>query len=222
MDRIFKSKTDVPYTILSNEVLKDNTLSMQAKGLFAYLQSLPPDWVINKNELIRNHTNGKHSTINAFKELEDKGLVIKVEQIRKNGMFSHNEYCVYPNYSHLTDDRKTDNGEPMNGKPTTVNQPLLIKDNTNYRLTNKRNIQRAHAIPEFEEFKEYALKKKPNADAEALRLKYESWLENDWMTGGDKPRKIKNWKTTLSNTLPYIKEVKEQLSEYEKLIKGWR
>jgi len=42
------------------------------------------------------------------------------------------------------------------------------------------------------------------------------------MTGGDKPRKIKNWKTTLSNTLPYIKEVKEKLSEYEKLIKGWR
>ena len=221
MDRIFKSKTDIPYTIIANQVLKDKDLSLQAKGLFAYLQSLPPDWVINKNELVRNHTNGKHATTAAFKELEDKGLVFKVEQIRKNGMFSHNEYCVYPNYSHLTDDQKTDDGKPMHGKPLTDNRSLQIKENTNSRITNKRDIQSAPSIPEFKDFEEYALSKKPTVDKEALRLKYESWVESDWHTGGDKPRKIKNWKTTLSNTLPYMKE-SSKMSEWEKLNKGWR
>ena len=218
MDRIFKSTTDIPYTIIANEVLKDNELSLQAKGLFAYLQSLPPNWVINKNELVKNHTNGKHATISAFKELEDKGLVIKVEQIRKNGMFSHNEYCVYPNYKHLTDDRKTVNGEPMHGKPSTDNLPLINKEYNNSIINKSRTI---NSIPDFQEFKEYALSKKPKVDKEALRLKYESWVENDWQTGGDKPRKIKNWKATLINTLPYMKENTE-MTEWEKLNKGWR
>jgi len=138
MDRIFKSKTDVPYTIIANEVIKDKELSLQAKGLFAYLQSLPPNWVINKNELVKNHTNGKHATINAFKELEEKGIVMKVAQIRKNGMFSHNEYCVFPNYRHLTDDRKTVDGEPMHGKPLTDNQPLINKEYNNSRINKSR------------------------------------------------------------------------------------
>ena len=38
----------------------------------------------------------------------------------------------------------------------------------------------------------------------ALDLKYQAWKENGWKNGNGK--KIKNWKTTLLNTLPYLKE----------------
>lgn len=61
--------------------------------------------------------------------------------------------------------------------------------------------------PEWQDFLLYALTKKPNVNQDTLKLKYEAWKENDWKTGGDKPRKIKNWKTTLLNTLPHIPEV---------------
>lgn len=62
--------------------------------------------------------------------------------------------------------------------------------------------------PSLKEFLEYA---KKNLDVAypplepALKLKYESWRINDWRTGGDKPRKIKNWKNTLMNTIPHLK-----------------
>ena len=85
----------------------------------------------------------------------------------------------------------------------------------------EKKIKRKDNIPSHKEFEDYALSKKATVDKEALRLKYESWLEDDWHTGGDKPRKIINWKTTLSNTLPYMKEA-EQGTEWEKLNKGWR
>ena len=39
---------------------------------------------------------------------------------------------------------------------------------------------------------------------EAVKLKYKSWVENNWCDGNDKP--IKNWKSKLLNTLPHLKE----------------
>jgi hypothetical protein len=59
-------------------------------------------------------------------------------------------------------------------------------------------------IPEFQEFKNYALEKKPEIDIEVLKLKYDAWVENGWKDGNNKV--IKNWKSKLLNTIPYLKE----------------
>ena len=73
----------------------------------------------------------------------------------------------------------------------------INKQETSNNETNKH-------IPEFEEFKQYAMSKKNDVDLIALNFKYESWKENGWKNGNGK--KIKNWKSTLLNTLPYLKE----------------
>ena len=64
-------------------------------------------------------------------------------------------------------------------------------------------------IPELEEFMNYALENSPELDPESLKLKYKSWVESGWKTGGKSPRKIKNWKTTILNTIPYLKKLQE-------------
>jgi len=62
--------------------------------------------------------------------------------------------------------------------------------------------------PEFSEFLAYALEKKPRINQQDLRLKYDSWIVNGWCTNKDgKFRPIVNWKSTLLNTLPFIKEI---------------
>lgn len=62
-------------------------------------------------------------------------------------------------------------------------------------------------IPTFIEFLKYAIEQVPNINKEEVRLKYESWKVNNWCTNVQgKERKIKNWKTTLLNTLPYIRK----------------
>lgn len=66
------------------------------------------------------------------------------------------------------------------------------------------NVDNNYSMPEFSVFLEYAKSQKPNVCETALKLKYDSWKVNGWKNGNNKP--IKNWKTAINNTLPYIKE----------------
>lgn len=72
-------------------------------------------------------------------------------------------------------------------------------------------------IPIFENFKIYALEQKPNIDEFHLKAKYDSWVEDGWKDGNG--NKIKNWKTKLKNTLPYLKENNNKNLQNEQLTK---
>jgi hypothetical protein len=67
-----------------------------------------------------------------------------------------------------------------------------------------KNKKEPKKIPEFSEFKSYALENKPNVSLIDLELKYKAWVANNWADGFDK--KIKNWKSKLLQTLPHLKE----------------
>jgi len=77
------------------------------------------------------------------------------------------------------------------------------------RATTKESKEiKNKTIPEFSEFLAYALEKKPKVNQQDLRLKYDSWKENDWcINRSGKLQPITNWKSTLLNTLPYINEI---------------
>jgi hypothetical protein len=77
------------------------------------------------------------------------------------------------------------------------------------RATTKESKEiKNNTIPEFSEFLAYALEKKPKINQQDLRLKYESWKESAWsINRNGKLQPITNWKTTLLNTLPYLKEI---------------
>lgn len=82
--------------------------------------------------------------------------------------------------------------------------------------------------PSLDEFVEHGeqrlsvMGENPKAYKKSLIAKFLAWSDNDWHTGNG--RKIKNWKSTLSNTLPYLKaeriDVKEPTTITEKLIYG--
>jgi hypothetical protein len=78
------------------------------------------------------------------------------------------------------------------------------------QMTPNKNDKKENnnTIPEFSEFLAYALEKKPKINQQDLRLKYESWKESSWsINRNGKLQPITNWKTTLLNTLPYLKEI---------------
>jgi len=60
-------------------------------------------------------------------------------------------------------------------------------------------------IPTEQEFIEYGLEKHSKADKEKVRLKYLAWKEAGWKSGKDSTN-IKNWKTTLLNTLAFLEK----------------
>ena len=77
------------------------------------------------------------------------------------------------------------------------NEPNTIKEIKGKEIKGKD-------IPDFNSFLSYAIKQKPNVDTEAVKFKYESWIENNWKDGYGV--EIINWKNKLLNTLPHIKE----------------
>jgi hypothetical protein len=91
-------------------------------------------------------------------------------------------------------------------------ESIVSIDKPNNLITNKP----INTIPIFDDFKNYALEKKPNICLDSLKLKYDSWIANDWKNGNDK--KISNWKTALLNTLPYIKEKDLNLSRHDLIL----
>lgn len=72
-------------------------------------------------------------------------------------------------------------------------------------------------IPNYEEFLAHGLSKMPDVSVEALKMKYESWKDNDWSTNKDgKKRKIVNWKSTLTNTLTFLpKQPKAETNKFK-------
>jgi hypothetical protein len=85
----------------------------------------------------------------------------------------------------------------------------LIKHGTkqlqNIDSINKQETKEQIYIPEFSEFLQFAIEQVTNINKDEVKLKYESWKVNEWKDGNNK--QIKNWKTKLLNTLPYISKI---------------
>ncbi len=89
---------------------------------------------------------------------------------------------------------------------TNQQQTNNKRKTTNNNVYNVNNVNK-DSVPSIEEYLKHALKRKPKVCPEDVKLKYYSWVDNDWSinrNGINRP--IKNWKSTLTNTLKYLNE----------------
>ena len=133
--------------------------------------------------------NWDKSKVKRFLDLLRKEKMIVTEDLRKTTRIT---IC---NYEYYQGDRNTDETQMKRKRnadktPATPNKNDKKEKNTIY-------------IPDFDEFKNYALETDPLIDVFSLEIKYKAWKENGWKNG--KEKEIKNWKSALLNTLPYIK-----------------
>ena len=109
------------------------------------------------------------------------------------------------------------------GRPKTQKTQSVISepkkpdsDNVSVSVSDSVNVSTDVDIPAYEEFREYALDKCSelnfNVPENSINAKYQSWKANGWRNGNGK--KIKNWKTTILNTLPYLQQ-KETIEKIE-------
>lgn len=115
--------------------------------------------------------------------------------IQTTNKFTIVTICKYECYQQENEQTNTQ----LTNKQQTTNNQLT----TNKNEKNNKEIY----IPEFSEFLAYAVQQVPIINKEDVKLKYESWKVNDWsVTVNNKTRKIVNWKSTLLNTLPYLRK----------------
>ncbi|HBM17423.1 MAG TPA: hypothetical protein DD381_13935 [Lentisphaeria bacterium] len=68
---------------------------MRAKGLLAYLLSLPDDWQINRKELTGHFSNGIESISAALQELVKSGYIVRFQIRDESQRFSEMIYDVF-------------------------------------------------------------------------------------------------------------------------------
>jgi len=94
-DRIQNLSTDYNYSTIPVKILKDSRLSATAKGILAFLLSLPQNHNINKKDLPKYFKEGYYALNKAFEELVKHRIVHKIEVRNKKGHFKGYEYVVH-------------------------------------------------------------------------------------------------------------------------------
>jgi hypothetical protein len=133
MSGIIRIRHSKDYSIISNIITKDSSISARAKGIYFYLMTLPDDWKLYKKELYQHFSEGQKALDSSFKELEQKGYITKVQQKDKKGHYAGFDYTVYEKPISVppkTENRKQDDG----------NRQLL---NTNKQSINNTNTEKS-------------------------------------------------------------------------------
>lgn len=141
---ILKNKTQGNYTIVSNGILKNQSLSLKDRGLIITLLSLPDNWAFTINGLSKIIPDGKDSIKNSLKHLEELGYVSKTQSRGEFGKYGNivievHETPILPIVENpSTENPLTEN--PLTGKPVPEN---LSQYNNNKYNTNKSIIHQS-------------------------------------------------------------------------------
>lgn len=151
----FRVNKDKNYTTINNTGLKDKRLSWKAKGILAYILTLPDDWVFYREELSRHAKDGLDSLRAGMKELKEYGYLKRFPVRDDNNKIIKWETIIYevPQNDPVVAFPPVEippEEKPPEEKPPVENPKLL---NTKELSTNKQNtnIQSSSSIFSFYE-----------------------------------------------------------------------
>ena len=74
---IVRGKRPDRYTVLSNDIIRNHALSFKARGLLAYLLSMPDNWSVSSAHLAKTGPDGREAVRTALIELVSAGYLIR-------------------------------------------------------------------------------------------------------------------------------------------------
>jgi predicted transcriptional regulator len=177
------------FTVVLNEAFTRSDLSARAKGILAYILTLPDDWNLYKNELYEHFTEGRYALDSAFLELEELGYIHKEKSRNKGGKFDGWEYTVYESpptaqFTELGENR-------LSEKPKSVNQHL---QKTNIPLNTNNTKDNAHFEKFWEQYPRKVGKKK--AEQVFIKLNPDEELLDTILVALEKHKAQKSWQDT--------------------------
>jgi hypothetical protein len=122
------------YTVVQNEVLRDENLSLKAKGMYALMVALPDGWDYSIKGLASLSKDGRDSTAQALSELENHGYIYREKCTDSNGRFSSWKYeigispCTEKPCTEKPNTEKPCTEKPCTENPSQINKEELIKE----------------------------------------------------------------------------------------------
>ena len=92
---VFRIEKTRDYTVMSNHHLRDQSLSLKAKGLLSMMLSLPEEWNYTTRGLAAICKEGTDSIGSALKELERTGYIVRNRLRDSKGKILDVEYVIY-------------------------------------------------------------------------------------------------------------------------------
>ena len=92
---VFRVQRTRDYTVMSNYHLRDQNLTLKAKGLLSMMLSLPDEWNYTTRGLAAICKEGVDAIGSALKELENTGYIVRHQLRGANGRISYTDYINY-------------------------------------------------------------------------------------------------------------------------------
>lgn len=156
---IFRAEKTKNYTVMSNYHLRDNNLSLKAKGLMSLLLSLPDDWDFSINGLLSLIKESETCLRSTLEELKKFNYLIVTKYNDENGRFDY-IYNLYeiPQTEPLPDTQKPDiqnlymeNGGQLN---TNIINTERLNTDLKEKSRKKEKSTKITALEALEGFKE--------------------------------------------------------------------
>lgn len=182
----------MPYTVVSNELIRDTNLSLKARGLACYMCSMAEGWSFSYRRLASSTGEGESLVRAALNELINAGYLTRTKYKDEQGFFRC-KYDLYPTPS--LQNPSVEN--PCVENPRKENHRNIEEHNN--RITNIKNTitptkrkAKQFVPPTLEEVKAYIESKHYNVDANYF---YEYFSAGNWIDSQGKP--VKNWKQKI-------------------------
>lgn len=134
---IIRERHKSGFSVLSNKIWDDNSLSVEAKGALGYLLSRPPNWRVRLTQVARKLRVGRDRLYRIVNECIQAGYVVR-QQEREAGAFKSVAYYVR-DVPRLPDTDLPGAVQPKAVHPATADKEALLR-NENSTRTDSRQI----------------------------------------------------------------------------------
>ena len=150
MNKVTRKKTS-KYTTISNGFLRDNNLSLKAKGFLTVIMALPDDWDFSIKGICSVLKEGKTSVYSAVQELKENRYCKTTPSRDEKGLIIGLDYVFYEEPY----EEEPNKEEPQQDNPHSENRDM---DNMPQLNTTKES-NRTKDLPKEEKDKSFSKKK---------------------------------------------------------------
>ena len=160
MNKVTRKKTS-KYTTISNGFLRDNNLSLKAKGFLTVIMALPDDWDFSIKGICSVLKEGKTSVYSAVQELKENRYCKTTPSRDEKGLIIGLDYVFYEEPY----EEEPNKEEPQQDYPHSENRDMDNMPQLNTKDTKESN--RTKDLPNKEEKDKSIPKKKAKFDVYA-------------------------------------------------------
>ena len=196
------------YSLVSNELARDPSISLQAKGLYLYLRSHREGWSMS-TERIGEALGIHRNTVSKYvQELEAAGFLVRDYSHSGKGTFDGMEYTILSEPLH----KNTDNGVLPRAVFTGRGESVQHKKTNSFKKTSSSKKTKTPALSnDWRPTADQWSKLKEKHEGKDIEVELEKF--RDWHI--EKKSQYKDWNRAFDNWLKRARPSRQQLPEVD-------